>query len=92
MNEMKRAIMIFERCNSKIRPFRLLNETEIKCNKRLHETGPHTGALLDYAYPGSATLVEWAQDDRRSFQGTWAPCKNPGCILPLDHNGSHVEA
>lgn len=49
----------------------------------------HEGVLLDYAFPGSRTSVEWAENDRRTFHGPWpGPCLKPGpCSLPDGHHG-----
>jgi hypothetical protein len=54
----------------------------------------HRGTLSDYAYPGSRTIVEWAETDRRTFHGEW-PGVCPGdsfstCVLPVTHRGEHA--
>jgi hypothetical protein len=52
----------------------------------------HAGEIRDYAYPGSVTVMEWMEDDRRTFHGEW-PGDCPvltGCMLPLGHRGSHA--
>lgn len=72
-------------CLAKIRPFP--NDYELSCER----LGPHTthkGTVRDYAYPGSETIIDWEEDDRRTFYGTWYPCtKTAGCILPVNHRG-----
>lgn len=76
-------------CQWKIRLFP--NATELTCEK--DESGhrtEHEATLRDYAYPGSATVVTWAYEDRRSFVGEWAPCPNDGCVLPARHPRGHA--
>ena len=78
-------------CDANIRPFP--GVVEIRCEQPAGHDGMHSGTLRDYAYPGSATVVEWAADDRRSFTGEWpGVCDKWGCILPAGHpRGHHVE-
>lgn len=76
------------KCDARIRPMIPVNQTEIAC----YEEGEHTthlGRLLDYAFPGSSTGIEWQEDDRRNFHGEW-PGACPGCTLPLGHHGRHA--
>lgn len=78
-------------CDARIRPFPIGNDTEIACEetaKPIHHW--HHGTLRDYAYPGSETLVDWAEDDRRNFHGVWpGRCQQvEGCVLPTGHQGS----
>jgi hypothetical protein len=79
------------RCDARIRPFP--GTDEIACEQPVGHDGMHGGALRDYAYSGSVTVIDWAQDDRRSFHGSWpGPCPEAGCILPAGHpRGHHVE-
>lgn len=82
-------------CDARIRPFALGNDTEVHCEVDEGHDGFHRGTVRDYAFPGSATVVEWHDDDRRSFRGEW-----PGrcgqstdlgwCILPVGHDGNHA--
>ena len=75
-------------CDARIRPFP--NSVEIACEMHDGEHAMHAGVLRDYAYPGSATTVEWARDDRRSFHGAWpGPCPKNGCVLPANHPREH---
>lgn len=78
-------------CDARIRP--LPDDTEIACELPGDGHPMHAGELRDYAYPGSATTVRWAHDDRRSFHGPWpGPCPEAGCVLPANHpRGHHVE-
>lgn len=79
-----------EQCWAKIRP--MPNDTEILCGLPGKHMGEHRGTLRDYAYPGSATVVTWLEDDRRNFQGDWIPCTRiDGCILPSGHRGDHAQ-
>lgn len=76
-------------CDAKIRPFP--NPTEVTCESDEPEHLTHHGVLRDYAYPGSETAIDWEEDDRRTFRGTWAPCSLfPPCILPNGHRGRHA--
>lgn len=75
-------------CNAHIRPFP--NATEIDCEQDYEHT-THHGVARDYAYPGSETVVEWMENDRRNFHGEWpGACTSDGCILPLGHRGNHA--
>lgn len=72
-------------CDAKIRP--LPNDTEIGCEKT-GEHSEHQGTLRDYAFPGSATMVSWLENDRRTFRGEWSQCRKTfGCVLPTGHQG-----
>jgi hypothetical protein len=82
------------RCTARIRP--LTDDTEIQCEvSTVDAHGSHAGVLRDYAYPGSATVISWREDDRRIFRGEWTPCPvrsagvAPVCILPAEHHGEH---
>lgn len=79
-------------CRARIRPMRPVNETEIVCGMR-GEHAVHQGTLRDYAYPGSETLIEWRETDRRSFRGLFIPCgdNDAPCLLPQGHGGRHQE-
>lgn len=65
-----------------------VSPVEIVCEE-FGEHFAHRGVLRDYAYTGSATVVEWLEDDRRTYHGEW-PGACPGCILPLHHQGKHA--
>ena len=72
-------------CDARIRPFP--DDREIACG-HLGSHEMHQGVLVDYAYPGSRTVVSWHEDDRRNFHGDWpGPC--PGCVFPVGHGGRH---
>lgn len=75
-------------CAAHIRPFP--NDIEIVCELHDEHSAMHRGSLRDYAYPGSVTVMEWADDDRRNYRGAW-PGDCPGCVLPLGHRGGHAE-
>lgn len=79
------------RCDARIRPFPIGNDTEIACelDARHATTVGHHGTLHDYAYPGSSTALVWMDDDRRNFHGTWpGRCQTVGgCVLPTGHDG-----
>ena len=75
-------------CEAHIRPFP--DAVEIDCDLPDDGHAMHAGALRNYAYPGSVTKVEWARDDRRSFDGLWpGPCPETGCVLPAGHPRKH---
>lgn len=76
-------------CDARIRP--MPNETEIVCEREDEHT-EHRGTLRDYAGPGSATVIDWQDDDRRTFYGTWpGPCPEDGCVgLPAGHPRGHA--
>lgn len=73
-------------CDAKIRPFP--GDLEVQC-ERDHTDTKHEGTIRDYAYPGSATVLSWFEDDRRTFRGTWSPCLGY-CTLPHGHHGNHA--
>lgn len=75
-------------CDARIRPFP--NVVIVMCEQDADHSGAHSGALLDYAYPGSKTVLSWMEDDRRTFRGDWSDCQSPGCILPAGHRGRHA--
>ena len=50
----------------------------------------HEGNILNYAYTGSVTKIDWHNDDRRQFVGEFVTCSESSCILPDDHRGDHV--
>ena len=89
-------------CRARIRPFRrrgaLGTDTELACELEGTEWARnpghhnHRGKLLDYAYPGSETVIEWADDDRRNFYGDWpGDCQGASsCLLPNSHGGNHA--
>ena len=74
-------------CDAKIRPFP--GFVEIDCEHHDGHPAMHRGVLRDYAYPGSMTVVEWDERDRRTFHGEW-PGDCPGCVLPVGHHGRHA--
>lgn len=77
-------------CDAKIRPFP--NPTELTCERDDPPHAEHHATLRDYAYPGSATVMTWFEDDRRTFRGEWAPCAGIAlCVLPAGHRGEHVQ-
>lgn len=83
-----------ELCDARIRPMRHANETDVECGLPADDHRRHAGVLRDYAYPGSATTVQWMEDDRRTFHGDWpGACIELGvdepCVLPADHRGGH---
>lgn len=76
-------------CDAKIRPFP--DATELACNcDHAHGDSEHHATLRDYAYPGSATMITWFEDDRRNFRGDWVECVEPGCMLPGGHPRGHA--
>jgi hypothetical protein len=77
-------------CDAKLRPFRPLNDTEIECGLTDRSHTHHKATLKNYAYEGSQTEIQWAESDRRNFRGTWAPCLDSRCFLPLQHRGTHA--
>lgn len=75
-------------CDARIRP--LPGDTEIRC-EREDEHSEHSGTLRDYARPGSATAINWQDNDRRTFYGTWpGRCPVGGCVLPAGHPRGHA--
>lgn len=75
-------------CEARFRPMRPVNDIEVVCMELSDRHHWHSGAIRDYAYQGSVTVMSWADDDRRSFDGAW-PGDCPNCILPLGHHGDH---
>lgn len=75
-------------CEAKIRPFP--NPTEVRCELPDDGHAKHQATLRDYAYPGSATTMDWFEDDRRTFRGEWTHCDESTCILPAGHQGRHA--
>lgn len=75
-------------CAAKIRPFP--NATEVQCELGEDHPGRHESVLRNYAHPGSATKLTWADDDRRSFRGEWSRCPAEGCVLPAGHPREHA--
>lgn len=75
-------------CDAAIR----LDTLEVRCEEPADHPGTgHAGTLRDLAYPGSATRVEWADDDRRSYRGPYpGPCPSVGCPLPAGHPRRHA--
>jgi hypothetical protein len=83
-------------CTAKIRPFRTRdggNDTEVQCSLEGLAHPQHSGVLRDYAYPGSETVIEWADGDRRNFYGDWpGDCEaSRTCLLPNGHRGAHTQ-
>lgn len=76
-------------CDARVRPMAPVNATEVACDLGDSHHQMHRSTVRDYAYPGSATIVEWADDDRRTFHGDW-PGDCPGCLLPVGHRGNHA--
>lgn len=86
-----------ERCGARIRPMVPINSTELRCERPdAHVESTHTldrlhvSTLRDHAYPGSATVVSWLDDDRRNFTGEWVECPVQPCTLPANHRGNHA--
>jgi len=77
-------------CDAKIRPFP--DDTELVCERPDSRHLVHDAVLRDYAYPGSLTVIDWFDDDRRCFHGDWPGiCSTvPGCVLPDGHRGNHA--
>ena len=71
------------RCPARIRPFS--TPVIIECEAPADGHTTHTGALRDYAYPGSRTELTWLDNDRRNFTGDWVECPVRGCVLPAGH-------
>lgn len=77
-------------CDARIRAFIPVNDTEVACDLS-GDHARHKGILRDYAWPGSETVVEWLEDDRRNFHGEWpGSCPSTGCTLPSGHRGNHA--
>lgn len=83
-------------CDAKIRPFRPVNNIELHCGSTKPAHRIHAAQLRDYSYKGSVTVIQWADADRRTFRGDWAPCPKhrlpsfegePACLLPANHHG-----
>lgn len=79
-------------CNARIRPFRMINDVEVRCEKDVNHGGTtHSGVLRDYAHSGSETQVTWYETDRRLFYSDWPGACNAGilegCVLPRRHQG-----
>lgn len=74
-------------CDARIRPMRPVNDIEMRCEADADHGGAHSSTLRDYAYPGSATVISWRDDDRRNFTGDFIECPLVGCILPANHRG-----
>lgn len=76
-------------CDARIGPF--MGDTEVTCGEAGEHT-MHVGVLRDYAWPGSATQIDWQEDDRRTFHGEWpGRCAAGGwCHLPAGHCGDHL--
>lgn len=81
--------MITPDCTARIRPFRPVNEVELSCGLGTVHSGSHAATLSDYAYPGSATVINWQDGDRRTFHGEWPGDCDGGdeCVLPAGHVG-----
>lgn len=77
-------------CDAAMRPFRPINDTEIRCELSDYHDEPHRGVLRDYAGPGSETEMVWMDGDRRMFHGDWPGDCEADCILPADHDGRHA--
>ena len=74
-------------CDARIRPF---PEAEIQC-ERDDAHNEHRGTLHDYAWPGSTTVIDWFNEDRRTFHGDWpGACGEGGCVLPSGHERGHA--
>jgi hypothetical protein len=72
-----------ERCDARIRP--LATDVEIRC-ERDDEHSTHRGTVRDHTRPGSATVIDWQDDDRRTFRGVWpGHCATVWCVLPAGH-------
>lgn len=80
-------------CDARIRPMRPVNETEVACSRQASGHTLHRGLIRDYAYPGSETIIEWDEADRRNFRGLFVPCgdNDAPCLLPHGHHGRHEE-
>ena len=74
-------------CDARIRPFP--GTTEVACEL----DGPHRmhSGTVRYTLSNSVTVIEWAEDDRRTFHGEWpGECDSAGCVLPAGHRGDHA--
>ena len=80
-----------EQCEAKIRPFRGVNETELRCALGATPHDKHQATLTDYAYKGSSTEMSWLDTDRRTFRGEFTTCDQSTCILPAGHSGNHAK-
>lgn len=83
-------------CDAKIRPMRPAAEVEVQCELPGDDHAQHSAIIRDYAYEGSQTVIQWLENDRRTFRGTWQQCPNKHrpdmtqCILPNRHRGDHA--
>lgn len=79
-------------CDAAIHPFGHLNPLELKCEVLDPNHQKHKGTVRDYAYPGSATVIHWLENDRRTYHGEWpGQCHfSPACPLPDGHHGECV--
>ncbi|MDE2096432.1 MAG: hypothetical protein KGL39_04240 [Patescibacteria group bacterium] len=77
-----------DRCDAKIAPFNDKSKV-IRCEDDMHHGGYHGGAIRGMAGPGTASVVSWAETDRRNFRGDFVMCmKGDGlCVLPARHEG-----
>lgn len=62
----------------------------VDCDHQAGHEGSHTG-LWHHNYPGTdgTTEVSWLEDDRRTFRGVFAPCRDAACLLPEGHPRKH---
>jgi hypothetical protein len=86
------AIARMNDCDARIRPFPYPSDIEIACEDD-DQHPMHKGSIRDYAFPGSLTVLNWFEDDRRNFHGEWpGPCPLAAavtvrCVLPVGHHG-----
>lgn len=78
-------------CTARIRPFVPVNDGDLRCERAAGHASSHASTLRDYAHPGSATVINWQEADRRTFHDDWpGACTDDGCILPDGHHGGHA--
>jgi len=77
-------------CDARTRPLIPINDIEVRCELDDDHAGLHQGTIRDYAYPGSATAVNWEEQDRRTYHGEWLGLCPDNCTLPIGHRGSHA--
>jgi hypothetical protein len=69
---------------------RLPKGTELICELEVPHRD-HQAVLHDYAYPGSVTMINWHEVDRRNYHGDWpGHCDDQECSLPKGHPGGHA--
>ena len=64
----------------------------VDCDLPAGHSDAHRGPWThNYPNTDGVTVINWLEDDRRTFRGEFIECPDPGCVLPAGHPRGHAQ-